>query len=206
MPAFAPTRGKSSWPRAARPDLPRPLAPDAEIGGHDRDLASAVRAGCRRDVDCREADLTPASSQQDLAMFGAVQPHVERTDCVDVRGRPKEVLPDRPVVLPGDRVVAGDALVEGRSVRGVVTEVTALRHLGRVLARGRCELRGEPQRRKLVVVTEAVDVREHAPLERAQRACGLLTRRTRGGGDGPQRYDRGNEGETTKGAVGHPCD
>jgi len=76
-------------------------------------------------------------------MFGAVQPHVERTHCVDVRGRPEEVLPDRPVLLPGDRVVAGDPLVEGRSVCRVVTEVAALCHLGRVFARGRCELRGE---------------------------------------------------------------
>src|SRR4051794_15847548 len=105
MPAFAPTAANHHGGAKAPPDLSRPLAPDAEIGGHDGDLASAVRAGCRCDVDCRETDLTPASGQQDLAMFGAREPHVERTDRVDVRRRPEEVLSDRPVVLPGDRVV-----------------------------------------------------------------------------------------------------
>src|SRR6478672_9501460 len=108
MPAFGPTAANHHGGAKTPPDLSRRLVPDAEIGSHDGDLASAVRAGCRCDVDCREADLTPASGQQDLAMFSAVRPHVESTDCVDVRGRPEEVLPDRPVVLPGDRVVAGD--------------------------------------------------------------------------------------------------
>src|SRR6185436_18140311 len=40
--ASAGLRGKSSWRRESAAGFVAPLAPDAEIGGHDRDLASAV--------------------------------------------------------------------------------------------------------------------------------------------------------------------
>src|SRR6186997_3616454 len=88
------------------------LAPDAEIGSHDGDFASAECAGSYLHVHGGETDVTPACGEENLSMLGAVQPHVERSRSTDVGRRPEQVFTDRPVALPAQRIEAGDALVE----------------------------------------------------------------------------------------------
>jgi hypothetical protein len=113
------------------------LATDAEVGGHDRHGSPAERARSRRDVDSRDADLAPPRREQILAMRRAVFPHVQRPARVDVRRRPQQVLAHRPVATLTHRVVPSDPAVERRAVCGRMGEVSAQRHLRRVLPRSR---------------------------------------------------------------------
>src|SRR5262249_58849413 len=103
--------------------LPGALAANAESGGPDRALPTAVGPRRRRNVHRGQADLAPAGGEHVLPVFGTVPPHLERSPRIDVGRRPEKVLADRPVMAAADRVVARDPLVERYARRRVVADV-----------------------------------------------------------------------------------
>ena len=54
------------------------LAAGSEVCRHDRDGCTTVDAGSSADEDGADAELSPASPQEDGSMLGALQPRVHR--------------------------------------------------------------------------------------------------------------------------------
>src|SRR6266508_1340517 len=190
-----PAKRRTSQPRESAAFAWTQLATDAEIGGDDRDLTPAECARSGGDVDCGQADLSPARGEHVLPVLGAIQPHVEGLGCVDVRRRPEQVLADGPEAPVRHRIEAGDPAAKGGAVHRAVAEVAANRHLGRVLTRRGAQPRGEAERNEPVLAAQRVHAVEHALLEHTRCSCRLVGGRACCGRNGPQPDDRDCESD-----------